>query len=79
MGRFFSLAAAAFAVAVLPLHADAQTRDVSGKVTQAVVGTPIAEAIAEGEDIEPTSRESEEPDGLQDEDGEDHYTASPGD
>ena len=42
MGRFFSLAAA-LAVAVLPLRADAQTRDISGKVTQAVVGTPIAD------------------------------------
>ena len=42
MGRLFSLAAA-FAVAVLPLRADAQTRDISGKVTQAVVGTPIAD------------------------------------
>ena len=42
MGRFFSLAAA-LAVAVLPLRADAQTRDISGKVTQAVVGTPLAD------------------------------------
>ena len=42
MGRLFSLAAA-FAVAVLPLRADAQTRDISGKVTQAVVGTPLAD------------------------------------
>ena len=42
MGRLFSLAAA-FAVAMLPLRADAQTRDISGKVTQAVVGTPIAD------------------------------------
>jgi len=42
MGRMFSLAAA-LAVAVLPLRADAQTRDISGKVTQAVVGTPIAD------------------------------------
>ena len=42
MGRFFSLAVA-FVVAVLPYRAEAQTRDISGKVTQAVVGTPIAD------------------------------------
>ena len=42
MGRLFSLAAA-FAVAMLPLRADAQTREISGKVTQAVVGTPLAD------------------------------------
>ncbi len=42
MGRFFSFAAM-LAVAMLPLRADAQARDISGKVTQAVVGTPIAD------------------------------------
>jgi TonB-linked SusC/RagA family outer membrane protein len=42
MGKLFSLVAA-FAVAVLPLRADAQTRDISGKVTQAVTGQPIAD------------------------------------
>jgi len=42
MGRFFSFAAA-LAVAMLPLSADAQTRDISGKVTQASVGTPLSD------------------------------------
>jgi len=43
MGRLFTVVAAAAIVAVLPLRADAQSRDVTGKVTQAGAGTPIAD------------------------------------
>ncbi len=43
MSRFWKYAATAAIVAFLPSRADAQTRDISGKVTQAVVGTPIAD------------------------------------
>ena len=41
MGRFYKFVAAAAIVAALPLTAHAQTRDVSGKVTQAGTGQPI--------------------------------------
>jgi len=41
MGRLFKFLAAAAIVAVLPLRADAQTRDISGKVTQAGSGLPL--------------------------------------
>lgn len=43
MGRFYQFVAAAAIVAVLPLQADAQTRDISGKVTQEGTGQPIAD------------------------------------
>lgn len=43
MGRFFSLVTAAAVVALLPFRADAQTRDVTGKVTMAGTGQPLAE------------------------------------
>ena len=41
MGRFYKFVAAAAIVTALPLTAHAQTRDVSGKVTQAGTGQPI--------------------------------------
>lgn len=41
MGRFFTLVAAATLAASLPLTADAQTRDITGKVTQVGTGQPI--------------------------------------
>ncbi|MBL0171464.1 MAG: TonB-dependent receptor plug domain-containing protein [Gemmatimonadaceae bacterium] len=43
MGRLYKFIAAAAIVAVLPLQADAQTRDISGKVTQVGTGQPIAD------------------------------------
>ena len=43
MGRLHTFVAAAALVTVLPLQAEAQTRDISGKVTQAVTGQPIAD------------------------------------
>jgi TonB-linked SusC/RagA family outer membrane protein len=43
MGRFFKFVAAAAVVALLPFRADAQTRDISGKVTQAGTGQPIVD------------------------------------
>ncbi len=43
MGRLYKFLAAAAVVAVLPLQADAQTRDISGKVTQVGTGQPIAD------------------------------------
>ncbi len=43
MGRFLKSLAVLAAVALLPFRAEAQTRDVSGKVTQAVTGQPIAD------------------------------------
>ena len=41
MGRLFKFVAAAAFVATLPLQADAQTREITGKVTQAITGQPI--------------------------------------
>ena len=41
MGRLFSYVAAAAVVASIPLQAEAQTRDVTGKVTQVGTGQPI--------------------------------------
>jgi len=43
MGRLVSFVAAAALVASLPLNADAQTRDVTGKVTQVGTGQPITD------------------------------------
>lgn len=43
MGRFSTLVTAIAVVALLPLRADAQTRDVTGKVTVAGTGQPLAE------------------------------------
>ncbi len=43
MGRFFKFMATAVLVAVLPLQADAQTRDITGKVTQIGTGLPLAD------------------------------------
>ncbi len=43
MGRLFKFVAAAAIVAVLPLRAEAQSRDIAGKVTQAGTGAPIAD------------------------------------
>ena len=43
MGRLYKFIAAAAIVAVLPLQADAQTRDITGKVTQVGTGQPIAD------------------------------------
>lgn len=43
MGRLFKFVAAATIVTALPFAAHAQTRDISGKVTAAGVGTPIAD------------------------------------
>ncbi|MCC6244604.1 MAG: SusC/RagA family TonB-linked outer membrane protein [Gemmatimonadaceae bacterium] len=41
MGRLFTFVAAAALVASIPLQAEAQTRDVTGKVTQVGTGQPI--------------------------------------
>ncbi len=41
MGRLYKFLAAAAIVIAVPLHADAQTRDVTGKVTQIGTGQPI--------------------------------------
>ncbi|WP_337170842.1 SusC/RagA family TonB-linked outer membrane protein [Gemmatimonas aurantiaca] len=41
MGRFFKFVAAAAMVALLPFRADAQTRDVTGKVTMIGTGQPL--------------------------------------
>lgn len=41
MGRFFTFVAAAALVASLPLTAEAQTREITGKVTQIGTGQPI--------------------------------------
>ncbi|MCC6430202.1 MAG: TonB-dependent receptor plug domain-containing protein [Gemmatimonadaceae bacterium] len=43
MGRFFKFVTAAAIVAVLPLQADAQTRDISGKVTAAGTNQPLVD------------------------------------
>ncbi|MFN9088651.1 MAG: SusC/RagA family TonB-linked outer membrane protein, partial [Gemmatimonadaceae bacterium] len=43
MGRFSTLVTAVAVVALLPFRADAQTRDVTGKVTMAGTGQPLAE------------------------------------
>jgi len=43
MRRFFNVLTAAAVVALLPFRADAQTRDVTGKVTMAGTGQPIAD------------------------------------
>lgn len=43
MGRLFKFMAAAGLVAVLPLHADAQTRDITGKVTAFGGGQPLVD------------------------------------
>ena len=43
MGRLFKFVATAAIVALLPLRADAQTREITGKVTQAGSGAPILE------------------------------------
>lgn len=43
MGRFYQFVAAAAVVALLPLSAEAQTRDISGKVTMEGTGQPIAD------------------------------------
>ena len=43
MGRLFKFLAAGAFVATLPLAADAQTRDISGKVTMAGTGEPLAD------------------------------------
>ena len=43
MGRFFSLVTAAAVVAFLPFRADAQTRDIAGKVTMAGSSQPLAD------------------------------------
>lgn len=42
MGRFFSFVTA-LAVVVMPLRAEAQTRDITGKVTMAVTNQPLAD------------------------------------
>ncbi|BAH38506.1 MAG TPA: SusC/RagA family TonB-linked outer membrane protein [Gemmatimonas aurantiaca] len=41
MGRFFKFVAAAAMVALLPFRADAQTRDITGKVTMIGTGQPL--------------------------------------
>ncbi|HEY0928287.1 MAG TPA: SusC/RagA family TonB-linked outer membrane protein [Gemmatimonas sp.] len=41
MGRFFKFVAAAAMVALLPFRADAQTRDITGKVTMVGTGQPL--------------------------------------
>jgi len=43
MGRLFTFIAAAAIVTAFPLQADAQTRDITGKVTQVGTGQPIAD------------------------------------
>jgi len=43
MGRFYKYMAVLAAAALLPLRADAQTRDVTGKVTMAGTGAPLAD------------------------------------
>lgn len=43
MGRFLRFVAAAAVVAVLPLRADAQTRDITGKVTQIGTNQPLVD------------------------------------
>ena len=43
MGRFFTLVTAAAVVAFLPFRADAQTRDITGKVTMAGSSQPLAD------------------------------------
>ncbi|MBL0939928.1 MAG: SusC/RagA family TonB-linked outer membrane protein [Gemmatimonadaceae bacterium] len=43
MGRFLRVATVAFAVALLPFRADAQNRDITGKVTMQGTGQPIAD------------------------------------
>jgi hypothetical protein len=43
MGRFLKFVAAAVIVTAFPLQADAQTRDISGKVTMAGTGQPLAD------------------------------------
>lgn len=44
MGRFIQVMAATAMLTLLPFRADAQTRDITGKVTQAGTGQPIPDA-----------------------------------
>jgi TonB-linked SusC/RagA family outer membrane protein len=44
MGRFMQVLAMAAMVTLLPLQADAQTRDITGKVTMVGTGQPLADA-----------------------------------